>query len=98
MDDKDTKEFRFGNEKFGGSYKPGEFELKFPNELSSEEFENMFKERLESLKGSDGKKIVTAHSVEDLLVKIQNAAFELRSNNVMTEQEKLVGQKFDFSV
>lgn len=56
------------------------------------------KERLESLKGSDGKKIVTAHSVEDLLVKIQNAAFELRSNNVMTEQEKLVGQKFDFSV
>lgn len=49
MDDKDTKEFRFGNEKFGGSYKPGEFELKFPNELSSEEFENMFKERLESL-------------------------------------------------
>ena len=49
MEDKDTKEFRFGNEKFGGSYKPGEFELKFPNELSSEEFENMFKERLESL-------------------------------------------------
>ena len=49
MEDKDTKEFRFGNGKFAGSYRPGEFEFKFPNELSNEEFENMFKERLESL-------------------------------------------------
>ena len=56
------------------------------------------KERLEALKGGDGKKVVTASSVEELLVKIQDAAFELRSNNLMTEQEKLVGQKFDFSV
>ena len=49
MDDKDTKEFRFGNEKFGGSYRPGDFELKFPDELSRDEFEEMFRERIESL-------------------------------------------------
>lgn len=49
MSEKDTKEFRFGNEKFGGSYRPGEFEINFPEELSYDEFEEMFKERLESL-------------------------------------------------
>ena len=43
-------------------------------------------------------KKVTASSVEELLVKIQDAKFEARSNNVLSEQEKLVGQKFDFSV
>ena len=54
--------------------------------------------RLDALKNTDGKKIVTASSVEELLVKIQDANFEARSNNVLSEQEKLVGQKFDFSV
>lgn len=49
MTDKNPKEFRFGNEKFGGSFRPGEFELKFPEELPREEFEEMFRERLESL-------------------------------------------------
>lgn len=49
MDEKDTKEFRFGDQRFGGSYKPGEFELNIPNELSTEDFEEMFMERLESL-------------------------------------------------
>lgn len=56
------------------------------------------KDRLEALKNGDSKKIVTASSVEELLVKIQDATFEARSNNVLSEQEKLVGQKFDFSV
>lgn len=56
------------------------------------------RERLEGIRNGDGKKIVTAASVEELLVKIQDANFESRSNNVMTEQEKLVGQKFDFSI
>ncbi|MBQ9026899.1 MAG: hypothetical protein IJ104_11145 [Methanobrevibacter sp.] len=49
MNDKDPKEFRFGNDKFGGSYRPGEFEFKFPDELTREEFEEMFRERIESL-------------------------------------------------
>ncbi|WP_407413255.1 hypothetical protein [Methanobrevibacter sp.] len=49
MSEKDTKEFRFGSEKFGGRYKPGEIRLNLPDELSHEDFENMFTERIESL-------------------------------------------------
>lgn len=49
MSEKETKEFRFGNKTFGGRIKPGELELNFPDELSRDEFENMFMERLESL-------------------------------------------------
>lgn len=45
----EQKEFKWGNERFGGSYRPGEFELKFPPELSREEFEEMFRSRMESL-------------------------------------------------
>ena len=33
MSEKDTKEFRFGNEKFGGRYMPGELEINLPDEL-----------------------------------------------------------------
>lgn len=49
MSEKDTKEFRFGNEKFGGRYMPGELEINLPDELPYDEFEEMFKERIESL-------------------------------------------------
>ncbi|MBR5954595.1 MAG: hypothetical protein IK021_04165 [Methanobrevibacter sp.] len=49
MSEKDTKEFRFGNNRFGGRYSPGEFEFNLADDLSREEFEEMFKERIESL-------------------------------------------------
>lgn len=49
MSEKDTKEFRFGNDKFGGRYSPGELQLNLPEELSYDEFEEMFKERIGSL-------------------------------------------------
>ena len=49
MTDKNTKEFRFGNEKFGGRYRPGDLELNLPDELPYDEFEDMFRERIESL-------------------------------------------------
>ncbi len=49
MGEKDTKEFRFGNKKFGGKYKPGEIELNLPDELSHDEFERMFTDRLSTL-------------------------------------------------
>lgn len=62
------------------------------------EYRDANEKRLESLKNQDGKKIITASTVDELLQKIQDADFEARSNNVITEQEKLVGQKFDFSV
>lgn len=41
---------------------------------------------------------ITANSIEELLQKIQDNIFESMSDNVQTEAEKMVGQKFDFSV
>jgi hypothetical protein len=49
MSENNEKEFRFGNERFGGSYRPGEFEFNMADDLSREEFEDMFHQRLESL-------------------------------------------------
>lgn len=97
-DDGTTSFFAVLDEQLEVSKERLEKQLEKKAEQRKSEQKEFDKERLESLKGSDGKKIVTAHSVEDLLVKIQDAAFESRSNNVMTEQEKMVGQKFDFSV
>jgi hypothetical protein len=46
---KRTRKFSFGNDRFGGSYTPGEFEIKFPEDMSREDFEKMFSQRIESL-------------------------------------------------
>ena len=46
---KRTRRFTFGNERFGGSYTPGEFEFNFPEDMSREDFEKMFSERMEAL-------------------------------------------------
>ncbi|MEE0935024.1 MAG: hypothetical protein U0L42_05065 [Methanobrevibacter sp.] len=48
-DQKRTRRFTFGNERFGGSYTPGEFEFNFPEDMSREDFEKMFSERMEAL-------------------------------------------------
>lgn len=52
---KRTKKFVFGNERFGGSYSPGEFEFNFPEDMTREDFEKMFAQRMSALhrKGSD---------------------------------------------
>lgn len=42
--------------------------------------------------------VISASSVEELLQKISDYAFEERSNIVQTPEEKLVGQRFDFQV
>ena len=52
---KRTKKFEFGNEEFGGS---GEFRFRFPEDMTREDFEKMFSERLQFLhkrytKGTD---------------------------------------------
>ena len=46
---KRTRKFEFGNERFGGSYTPGDFEFNFPNDMSREEFEKMFSKRMNAL-------------------------------------------------
>ena len=43
---KDPRRFVFGNERFGGSYTPGEFEFNFPEDMSREEFERMFTRKM----------------------------------------------------
>ena len=43
---KRTRRFEFGNERFGGSYTPGEFEFNFPEDMSREEFERMFARKM----------------------------------------------------
>ena len=51
----DQKRFVFGNERFGGSYTPGEFEFNFPEDMTREEFEQMFTRRMNALhrRGND---------------------------------------------
>ena len=51
----ERKKFVFGNERFGGSYTPGEFEFNFPEDMTREEFEQMFARRMNSLhrRGND---------------------------------------------
>jgi len=41
---------------------------------------------------------VTASSMEELIKKIKDVMYEAKADSVMTEQEKLVGQNFDFSL
>lgn len=41
---------------------------------------------------------VTASSMEELIKKIKDVMYEAKADSVLTEQEKLVGQKFDFSL
>ena len=41
---------------------------------------------------------VTASSMEDLIKKIKDVMFEAKADSVMTEQEKMIGQHFDFSL
>lgn len=41
---------------------------------------------------------VTASSMDELIKKLQNMAYEARTNSVMTEQEKMLGQSFDLTI
>ena len=46
---KRTRKFVFGNERFGGSYTPGEFEFNFPEDMTREDFEKIFAQRMNAL-------------------------------------------------
>ena len=46
---KRTRKFVFGNERFGGSYTPGEFEFNFPEDMTREDFEKIFAQRMSAL-------------------------------------------------
>lgn len=44
----------------------------------------------------DDEEVITANSLEELLKKLEEYAFNDRSNNVMTTEEQMVGQHIDF--
>ena len=69
INQKRTKKFVFGNEHFGGSYTPGEFEINFPEDISRQDFEKIFTSKIEALhkKGSD-----FAEEIFDQKVKKEN--------------------------
>lgn len=46
----------------------------------------------------DRYEVIEADSVDELLKKVSDHEFNYRSNNIMTEQEAMVGGKFDFSL
>ena len=52
---KRTRRFTFGNDRFGGSYTPGELEFNFPEDMTREDFEKMFAQRINALhkRGND---------------------------------------------
>lgn len=58
-----------------------------------EEFQDLFGEYKNS-----NVEIITASSVEELIRKVQDYNFNALSNNVLTEAEKNVGSKIDYSV
>lgn len=41
---------------------------------------------------------ISAGSIEELIKKIQDANYEAKADSIKTDQEKLVGQSFDFSI
>ena len=59
-------------------------------------------DKLKDNKAEESKKsdtvTVTASSVEELLKKINNVYYEALSDNVMTDDEKKVGQHFDMNI
>lgn len=63
-----------------------------------------YQERLEKERDKIGKEedsdtvTITASSMEELLQKIQDQSLSFMSDNVQTDTEKQVGQKFDFSI
>ena len=44
----------------------------------------------------DDEEVISANSLEDLMKKLEECAFDDRSNNIITENEQMVGQHIDF--
>ncbi len=57
-------------------------------------------EKLENKRAGHKEDLTTviASSMKDLISKIKDVMYEAKADSVMTEQEKLVGQNFDFSL
>lgn len=56
------------------------------------------KEKSGDVKGNEDLVTVTASSIDELIKKINDIMFESMSDYVMTDEERQVGQSFDFSI
>ena len=94
---KRTRKFIFGNDKFGGSYTPGEFEINFPEDMTREDFERIFNERMNSLykRGHDLKEeffkdhsILSPREVLEMYEEFNNGS-EAFINSLLEEEKEL---------
>ncbi len=53
-------------------------------------------EKSEKISNQEDEEIISADSIEELMRKVEAHTFEERSNSVMTDAEKMVGQSIDF--
>lgn len=60
-----------------------------------DKFTEAQKERIENQRAQNKEKVVSASSIEELIKKIKDVAYEAKADSVMTEQEKMVGQHLD---
>ena len=69
-------------------------------EKRAEKKEEAKENTTEKLHGSHKEDLttVTASSMEDLIKKIKDVMYEAKADSVMTAQEKMVGQSFDFTI
>ncbi len=69
------------------------------SEAQKERIENQKAEKAENAKEAQksrkNERVITASGIEELIKKIKDAAYEDKTNSVMTEQEKMIGQHFD---
>lgn len=96
---KRTRRFEFGNERFGGSYTPGDFEFNFPEEMSREEFERMFTSRMHALhkRGNefrdeffDGASKSRKENLKPLSIRVKPHTKDFfKNNSILTPREVL---------
>lgn len=71
---------------------------KAEKEKQKERLEKSHKDKTSVSDDDDDEVTITASSMEELLQKVQDYMQMDRSDNVQSESEKLIGQKFDYSV
>lgn len=60
--------------------------------------ERLHKDKNGRVRGHEDEEIITASSVDELVKKVNDWAYEDRANRIWSDEERKVGQSFDFSV
>lgn len=72
-------------------------EKKAQKEKQQEKLEKS-RENRNDIEEKDDEVTFTADSIEELMKKIEDMEYLFRNDDIMTQQEKQIGQKFDFSI